>query len=70
MAEVQLTREEMIQYIHQLEARLQQRAATAMTVTTPEPKVSNPEKFNGSPHDVRNFLSACKDIFLLQPRRP
>ena len=69
MAEVQLTREEMIQYIHQLEARLQQRAATAMTVTTPEPKVSNPEKFNGSPHDVRNFLSACKDIFLLQPSR-
>ena len=67
MADAQLSREEMIQYIHQLETRLQQRTSPTMAFPTPEPKVSNPDKFNGNPHDVRNFISACKDIFLLQP---
>lgn len=34
----------------------------------PEPKIGNPERFNGDPTQVRAFLTSCRVQFSLQPR--
>ena len=43
-------------------------AAPFFTTTTPEPKVGNPERFDGDPAQVRAFLTSCRLQFALQPR--
>lgn len=40
----------------------------ALALDAPEPKIGNPERFNGDPTQVRAFLTSCKVQFSLQPR--
>ena len=40
----------------------------AATAHAPEPKIGNPERFNGDPTQVRPFLTSCRLQFSLQPR--
>jgi len=45
-------------------------ASSAMsTTTTPEPKIALPQRFDGSRHLLRGFLSQTRLIFHLQPKR-
>jgi len=57
----------LLDYIRTLEARIN--ALTSTSTTPREPKVANPEKFNGKMSDVKNFVATCRDIFALQPSR-
>lgn len=41
---------------------------TAAVAGSPEPKIGNPERFNGDPTQVRAFLTSCRVQFSLQPR--
>ena len=36
--------------------------------SAPEPKIGNPERFDGNPAQVRAFLTSCRVQFSLQPR--
>ncbi|OMJ19218.1 Retrotransposon-derived protein PEG10 [Smittium culicis] len=62
-----------IEELHQqnltLNSQMQQLRTNTQALVFKEPKISNPEKFNGSHRDLRNFISACKEIFILQPSR-
>ncbi|CAK6950598.1 uncharacterized protein LOC113744672 [Scomber scombrus] len=42
--------------------------ATAAAAFAPEPKIGNPERFNGDSTQVRPFLISCRLQFSLQPR--
>lgn len=41
---------------------------TTAAAEAPEPKIGNPERFNGDPTQVRAFLTSCRVQFTLQPR--
>ena len=42
--------------------------ATPPDPAAPEPKIGNPERFDGDPKQVRAFLTSCRVQFSLQPR--
>lgn len=42
--------------------------AQATAAGAPEPRIGNPERFNGDPKQVRPFLTSCSLQFSLQPR--
>lgn len=43
-------------------------AQMTASASAPEPKIGNPERFNGDPNQVRAFLTSCRVQFSLQPR--
>lgn len=57
------TPETLLAYIQSLEARINNPNKPN------EPKVANPEKFNGKMTEAKNFVATCRDIFALQPSR-
>lgn len=57
----------LMEYIRTLETKINTLATNP--IQPREPKVPNPERFNGKMSDAKNFVATCRDIFALQPSR-